>query len=154
MSNAIVHKEDETGYPSRGFAKVLTALQNYEVALEDFRSYLVKAYRKMLSEGKDPNWWEELWYGWTTRESKLKSKSLDFRLMSKFLNELDSKGFQCLEDNVWEEGLIFLWKVDVASWYKDYDNLRNVIRNGESYLLDDEACKFINHWVTHTSIFK
>ena len=51
------------------------------------------------------------------------------------------------------ESIAFDDKVDVAQYYETYDNLRNIIRCGSTFLIDDATSKFINKFNKRLTIF-
>jgi len=153
MNQALVSKYDEHGEVSRGFAKVLSALQSYEATMDVFNHHVVRCWKRELLESSEPNWWQKV-VGYTKEDVLCR-----YNLRASTLRTLSvkcKKGTLKHNTQWWQhlEGVAFGDKVEVARWYVIYDNLRNVIRNGEAFMLDANTCRFINRMVTHTSIFK
>lgn len=158
-SYAVVKRYEEKRDPStgkqeqtRGFIKLLSCIQNYEDALEEFETYIELGWRRCLEEieGMQPTTWEKL-------------KGVDMK--QKFLLEnKEAFGFYVLDEMVKQKsyrGNLNDWKqferyvgVDIARYYVNYSHLRNLIRVGLVVHLDAPMCKFVNVWGNRYSCFR
>lgn len=137
---------------TKGFIKALSAIQNYEDALDEFETYVELGWKKCLEEIEkmEPTTWEKI-------------KGTDMR--QKFLLESpEGFAFYILDDMVRDKsykGRLDGWKqferkvgVDVADWFVRYSHLRNLIRVGLEVHLDAPMCKFVNVWGNRYSCFR
>jgi len=149
MNNySVVSKYDENGKTSDGFRKIISALTNYE----NHRESLDTKYRiavRMYNSTATLSPWCSFWYNRHLERSAQPKTKLEwvsdklhdwsFWLTAELFILVD-QGYLTEEDArdiYWKEG------------EDTYENIRNIIRNGEVFFMNDESCKFINKWSTY-----
>lgn len=146
---AIVDRSNEEGKASQGFQKILSAIQKYE-AYEDWAEE--NACDALMSVKFTPTKWEK--FKWKLRGHKPKLveairvrygarwDSLRCRVYGTSLKEaLVTSGYLTRGDAWGLDG-----DIEFVHQKKEYEALRNIIRNGEQFMLDEDLCKFVNFW--------
>lgn len=149
---AIIDRNNE-GKASVGFQKVLSAIQKYEAYKEWADNNAVDALTKTLDGMTPLSLWEK--FKWNMRDVKNPPKSLVLR---------ERVG---AEYDTWAERLVYTLKdaliksgaltydsawglcngnLEFVHQKDEYEALRNIIRNGEQFMIDHDLCKFVNYW--------
>jgi hypothetical protein len=146
---AIVDRNNEEGKASQGFQKILSAIQKYE-AYEDWAEE--NACDALMGVKLIPTKWENI--KWKLRGHKPKLVEVvrvrngarwnsymgcvlgtslkEALVMSGYLTQGDAWGLN--------------GDLEFVHQKKEYESLRNIIRNGEQFMLDEDLCKFVNFW--------
>ena len=144
-SYVVVKRYEEDGVTQTyGYEKILTALQAYEMALEDFEEYVERGWKRYLEEiaNTEPTFWD-----------KVKGTSIHEKYLA---NNQEAEAFGILESLVrtrsyrYKMGVVRSVEpevgVDIARWFPQYSELRALIRCGLEYHLDAKMAKFINRF--------
>lgn len=151
-SYATIRRYGEYGEQTRGFIKALSAIQNYEEALEEFETYVELGWRKCLEEIEkmQPTLWD-----------KINNKSMREKFLEGNLEAISFKHLDKMVQNKSYKGRLDTWKqlerdvgVDMADWWTRYSHLRNLIRVGLEIHVDAPMAKFINVWNNRCSCFR
>ena len=153
MNQAIVERYDSaTGEQTRGYNKILSSVQVYEEILLDFEKHVCRKYSEALDNCPEPTWWQR-----TIREMDKEDLLLTQNDQAWALDHLYRMivSNTLVNDGNWIffESIAFNGKVDVAQYYETYDNLRNIIRCGSTFLIDDTTAQFINKFNKRLTIF-
>jgi len=152
-SYAVIHRYDPDGVQTKGFVKLLSSLQAYEQALEDFEEQVEKEYQRQLLQIPEPTWWQKcrgtnlILLEMQTNPTFLAARSLD-RMVAEHTYKAKLDWWQS------DERKAFNGKMDMARWYARYSQLRSLIRCGLTFHLDGPMTKFVNEWGNRYDCFK
>lgn len=154
MNQAIVTRYDDKGEQTRGYNKILSSLQAYEEILIEFERHVCRKRREHLEKAKEPSWWEKN-IREMDKEDLLLYYSVSYQALYWLFKEIERDTLTSKNRSKWVamEDVAFGGKVDVARHYRVYDNLRNIIRCGSMFFIDDETARFVNTFNKRLTIF-
>ena len=137
---------------SRGYIKILEALRYYEDALLELQKAVIHKYNHEVSSYERTTW--EKIIDKPVKDC-LKTKRHTFRTLSRLRSAMRSDP---LKNNYLNhvdgcERMVFSGRTGVLVWRKQYVQLRELVRNGDGWLLTPQLCEFINYWCTHRSMY-
>lgn len=156
MSNqVIITRYDESGDQTRGYNKCLSAIQCYEEILVTFEQYVCRKWKEALEQAKEPSWWQRNIQE-MDKEYLLAYNDDGYGALYWLFKVIEKDTLVDQQMSTWiaMERVAFDGNVDVARHYSAYDNLRNIIRCGSTFLIDDETAKFINVFNKRLTIFQ
>lgn len=155
MTNQVfVTRYDEKGDQTRGYNKCLSAIQAYEEILVAFEQHVCRKWSQAIAQASEPSWWQRN-IREMDKECALVYYDEGYAALYWLFKKIERDTLTDQDRSLWisMESVAFDGKVDVARHYRAYDNLRNIIRCGSTFLIDDATAKFINTFNKRLTIF-
>ncbi|QDP66545.1 MAG: hypothetical protein Tp1111DCM1126091_51 [Prokaryotic dsDNA virus sp.] len=154
MNQAIVTRYDDKGEQTRGYNKILTAIQCFEEILIAFEQHTCRKWSQALAQAKEPSWWQRN-IREMDKEDVLVYNDDGYYALRWLFKKIERDTLTDQDRSLWisMESVAFDGKVDVARHYRAYDNLRNIIRCGSMFFIDDETARFVNTFNKRLTIF-